>query len=106
MRIMFVLLAALAAPAASQAQEPAANKVFIVDSDNSRIHVLAYPDGPLKRFGHHHVISHTRVSGSVEVAPNPLDSVINLELAVTDFDVDDPASRALEGEDFERALPW
>ena len=107
MRIMFVLLAAfaLAAPAASQAQEPAASKVFRVDSDNSRIHVLAYPDGPLKRFGHHHVISHTSVSGSVEVAPDPLDSVINLELAVTEFGVDDPESRALEGDDFEGEVP-
>jgi polyisoprenoid-binding protein YceI len=96
---------AIAAPLAIQAQESATNKEFRVDSDASWIHVLAYPDGPLKRFGHHHVISHHGVSGTVDVAPNPLDSTIMLELTVQDLQVDDPALRALEGEDFEGEVP-
>ena len=59
MRVMSLLLSvlAIAAPLASPAQEPATNKEFRVDSDASWLRVLAYPDGPLRRFGHHHVIS-------------------------------------------------
>jgi len=107
MRIMSLLLAmlAFAAPLASQAQEPATNREFRVDSDASWVHVLAYPDGPLKRFGHHHVIAHHTFSGTVEVAPNPLESIIMLELAVAELDVDNPELRALEGEDFEGEVP-
>lgn len=102
-----ILLTVLAvtAPLASQAQEPATNKEFRVDSDSSWLRVLAYPDGPLRRFGHHHVISHRGISGSVNVAPNPLDSTIMLEVAVADLEVDDPALRELEGEDFEKEVP-
>ena len=103
MRMISLLLTVLAitAPLASQAQEAATNNEFRVDSDASWLRVLAYPDGPLRRFGHHHVISHHGISGSVVVAPNPLDSTIMLELAVADFTVDDPALRGLEGEDFD-----
>ena len=107
MRKIPLLLAvlAIATPLASQAQEPAANKAFRVDSEASWLRVLAYPDGPLKRFGHHHVISHHGISGTVDVAPNPLESAITLELAVADLVVDDAAMRALEGEDFEKEVP-
>ncbi len=107
MRIRSFLLAALAimAPLSGQAQDPDANKEFRVDSDASWIRVLAYPDGPLRRFGHHHVISHHDISGVVMVAPDPLASTIMLELAVADFVVDDPDLRALEGEDFEKEIP-
>ena len=34
-----------------------------------------------------------------------LESTVNLELTVADFDVDNPALRALEGEDFEGEVP-
>ena len=56
------------------------SKEFRVDSDASWLRVLAYPDGPLRRFGHHHVISHLGISGIVVIAPNPLESTIMLEL--------------------------
>ncbi len=108
MRKMSLLLAVLAitAPTLSQAQEPATNQVFHVDSDASRLRVLAYPDGPLRRFGHHHVISHHGISGTVDVAPDPLESNITLEFAVAGFDVDDPALRSLEEEEgFEGEVP-
>ena len=110
MRIMFLLLAVLAvtAPFASQAQEPApaeeyrsGSEAYRIDSETSWLRVLAYPDGPLRRFGHHHVISHHGISGVVEVAPDPLESTFLLELAVAELKVDDPALRELEGEDFE-----
>jgi hypothetical protein len=104
---MSLLLTALAITAslASQAQEPGTNKEFRIDSDASWLRVLAYPDGPLRRFGHHHVISHHDISGVVVVAPNPLESTIMLEIAVQDLVVDDAAIRALEGEDFAKEVP-
>ena len=90
---------------AGHAQESAEGGTFRVDSDSSWLRVLAYPDGPLKRFGHHHVISHHAISGTVNVAPDPLDSTFMLEIAVADFVVDDADMRALEGEDFEDEVP-
>ncbi len=103
MRIKSLLLIvlAIAVPMLSQAQEPAMDREFRIDSNASWLRVLAYPDGPLRRFGHHHVISHHGISGIVVVAPNPLESTIMLELTVADFEVDDPALRGLEGEDFD-----
>ncbi len=107
MRMMSFLLTVLVmtAPLENQAQEPASTREFRVDSDASLLRVLAYPDGPLRRFGHHHVISHRGISGHVTVPPNPLESTIVLQLNVADFEVDDPALRALEGEDFEKEVP-
>ena len=96
---------AITASMPGQAQDPATNKEYRVDSDTSWLRVLAYPDGPLKRFGHHHVISHHGISGTVEVAPNPLDSTFMLEITVAGLDVDNPDTRALEGEDFEEEVP-
>lgn len=98
------VLAIMVSPV-SQAQETAADRAFRVDSDASWLRVLAYPDGPLKRFGHHHVISHHGISGTVNVAADPLDSTFMLEIAVTNLVVDDADMRALEGEDFEDEVP-
>lgn len=102
---LLLTMLAIAASLAIQAQEPTSTKVFRVDSDASWLRVLATPDGPLRRFGHHHVISHHGISGTVEVAPNPLESTFMLELVVADFDVDDPAMRGLEGEDYAGEVP-
>ena len=105
MRKTSVLLILLAISAAGQAQESAANSQFQIDGDISWMRVLAWPDGPLKRFGHHHVISYESFSGSVDVADNPLESTFTLELEVADLAVDDPAQRALEGEEFQGEVP-
>jgi len=106
MRKMSLLLTVLAAvaPFGAQAQEPATGEDFRVDSDASWLRVLTYPDGPLRRFGHHHVVSHHGITGTVQVAADPLDSKIALELSVGDLVVDDPAMREIEGEDFEREI--
>ena len=101
--LLLVLLPAIV-PSAAQAQEPAASRDFQVDSDASWLRVLTYPDGPLRRFGHHHVVSHHGISGTVLVAPDPLDSRISLELSVAGLVVHDPELRGLEGEDFEREI--
>jgi polyisoprenoid-binding protein YceI len=107
MRKLPVLLTlfAIAVPLTAQAQETAATTEFRVDSDASWLRVLAWPDGPLKRFGHHHVISHHEISGTVDVAQDPLESSFSLQLAVADLVVDDPDQRALEGEAFEGEVP-
>lgn len=107
MRIKYLLLTVLlvALPLAGQAQDSASTGEFRIDSDNSWLHVLAYPDGPLKRFGHSHVISHPGIAGTVDVATNPLESEIKLEFNVADFAVDDPATRTMEGEEFSAEVP-
>lgn len=106
MRILPVLISLLVfftSPWAD-AQDAAGNTEFRIDSEASQLRVLAYPDGPLRRFGHHHVISHHNIAGTVWVAADPLNSSFDLELAVSDFKVDDPDMRALEGEDFEKEV--
>jgi polyisoprenoid-binding protein YceI len=102
---LFLALLAIATSPAGVAQEPAATTAYRVDEASSWLRVLAWPDGPLKRFGHHHVISHHGISGSVELAENPLDSTFSLELAVADLVVDDPDLRAEEGEEFAGEVP-
>jgi len=87
-----------------QAQEVNANMKFRIVGESSWLHVLAYPDGPLRRFGHNHVISHHDISGSVDIASNPLESKIILSLNVADFDIDNPTIRELEGQDFEKEV--
>jgi hypothetical protein len=103
--ILFLAAIVLMAPVTVQAQDPVATTSYRVDSESSWIRVLAWPDGPLKRFGHHHVIAHQSLSGSVDVPENPLEATVQLELQVGDFTVDDPALRALEGEEFEGEVP-
>jgi len=104
-RHLLLTLIAVAAPLASLAQETAADNVFRVDGDRSWLRVLAWPDGPLKRFGHHHVISHHGISGTVRVPADPLETSVVLEIGVGEFVVDDPEMRALEGEEFEGEVP-
>jgi hypothetical protein len=101
--LLLVLLPAIV-PSAARAQESADSRDFQIESDASWLRVLTYPDGPLRRFGHHHVVSHHGISGTVLVAPDPLDSRISLELSVAGLVVDDPELRGLEGEDFEREI--
>ena len=101
--LLLVLLPAIV-PSAARAQEPAASRDFQIESDSSWLRVLTYPDGPLRRFGHHHVVSHHGISGTVLVAPDPLDSRISIELSVAGLVVDDPELRGMEGEDFEREI--
>ena len=102
--LLIAMLAFAAVPVVA-AQDPPASARFYVDSDSSWIRILAWPDGPLKRFGHHHAISHHGISGTVEVAPDPLDSSFTLEVTVIDLLVDDPGQRAQEGEEFEGEVP-
>lgn len=107
MRMLSLLLAVVATAISADgfAQDSVAGREFRVDSESSLLRVLAYPDGPLRRFGHHHVISHHGISGTVTVPENPLESSITLEINVAEFVIDDPGLRALEGEDFAKEVP-
>jgi hypothetical protein len=101
--LLLIVLASIAFPVI-QAQEVNTNVEFHVDSDSSWLRVLAYPDGPLRRFGHNHVISHQNISGTVLTTQNLLDSMITLELQVTDFEVDNASLRKIEGADFAKEV--
>lgn len=101
---LLLALVLAAAPPASSAQEVDTAREFHIQGDASWLRVLAGPAGPLRRFGHHHVISHNAIAGSVTVASNPLESMIELEIAVAELEVDDPDLRRLEGEDFEKEV--
>ena len=107
MQVISKLLTVVAASAALAGTATAqdTNTEFRIDSDASWMRILAYPDGPLKRFGHHHVISHNAISGSVFVAPDPQESTISLQVAAAEFGVDEPAMRGLDGEEFEGEVP-
>ena len=76
-----------------------------ISSEKSWLRVLAYPDGPLKHLGHHHVISHQNINGNVKLSPDPLNSSLNIELDVNDFVVDDPSLRMEEGGVFDGEVP-
>ena len=101
--LLLIFLASIAFPVI-QALEVNTNIEFHVDSDSSWLRILAYPDGPLRRFGHNHVISHQNISGTVLTTQNLYDSKIMLELQVTDFEVDKASLRKIEGADFEKEV--
>ena len=76
-----------------------------ISSEESWLRVLAYPDGPLKHLGHHHVISHQNINGNVKLSKDPLNSSINIELDINDFVIDDPSLRMEEGGVFDGEVP-
>lgn len=66
----------------------------------SEIRILAYRDGPLARLGHNHVISTTTVEGEVRLASPVTRSSVSLAFPVGSLQVDIPAQRAEEGDEF------
>lgn len=100
MKPAVLTLLALAAPLACPAQNLPAGEEFHVISDASWLRVLVYRGGLLRRFGHNHLVSLDEITGTVNVAPDPLESTLLLEFKVADLMVDEPASRDLEGADF------
>ena len=77
---------------------------YRIDSAASDIHWRVYRSGTLAARGHNHVISASRVSGSVELAPPPKTSAFKLEIPVTALVIDDPALRRRYGEDFSKPI--
>lgn len=77
-----------------------AGRAYAVDSDESQIHWLVYKAGALKRVGHNHAIAVGRLRGTVWRNPDLAASSFELEFAVADLTVDDPALRRTLGADF------
>jgi polyisoprenoid-binding protein YceI len=75
--------------------------VYEVRPELSELRIVVYPDGPLARFGHAHVIGGKAIRGRVVLAEVFEDSALKLEIDTRLLDVDRPAWRAAEGLDAE-----
>lgn len=74
-------------------------KRYIVDPQASEIRLLVYRDGPMARVGHNHVMV-GRVQGELRVSDTAAASGFSIEIPVESLQVDAPASRAEEGDEF------
>ena len=72
---------------------------YIVDPQASEIRLLVYRDGPMARVGHNHVMV-GQVRGELSVSDTAADSSFSIEIPVESLQVDAPALRAEEGEEF------
>jgi polyisoprenoid-binding protein YceI len=78
-----------------------AGERYIVDASQSDVHWLVYKAGALARLGHNHTIAVGDLAGSVVVnAADLAKSHFDLEFAVAELVVDDPALRSTLGADF------
>jgi polyisoprenoid-binding protein YceI len=94
-------LAALLASGAGAALAQEASERYVVDAAQSDVHWLVYKAGALSRLGHNHTIAVGDLNGDVSVNRADLPkSQFNLQFAVADLVVDDPALRATLGEEF------
>jgi hypothetical protein len=74
---------------------------YVVDPAQSDFHWLVYKAGAFSRFGHNHTIAVGDLSGNVLVNGSDLaKSQFDLQFAVGQLVVDDPALRSTLGEDF------
>ncbi|MFC6632065.1 YceI family protein [Microbulbifer taiwanensis] len=90
---LFSLLLLLAGPVSAESVD------FAIDSPASDIHWRIYSDGPLP-LGHNHIISTSRISGSVRLADAPEASHFELLIPVAALLVDSPALRQRYGKQF------
>jgi polyisoprenoid-binding protein YceI len=85
----------------STANPPASltGKLYTVDPDASEIRLLVFRDGPMARVGHNHVMA-GRVRGELVVSDTAAASGFRIEIPVASLEVDAPASRAEEDDEF------
>ena len=79
---------------------PAGPGVYLIDPAQSEVKLLVYRAGAMARLGHNHVITHRAVGGWVKFTGKPAAASFALSLPVTEFVIDNPGARALEGSDF------
>lgn len=91
---------------------PVASKVdatgavhYDIDSAASTVHILVYRAGAMARLGHNHVVSSRNITGEVLLHNELKRSQLALTLPVDSLIVDEPLSRAAEGEDFKAEVP-
>lgn len=70
---------------------------FRVDPEQSEIRIVVFPDGPLARLGHPHVIGGPVLSGQVVVAEPFADSFVELAIDTAGLELDWPQWREAEG---------
>lgn len=78
-------------------------RVYVVDSAASELRIVVGTAGTMARFGHPHVIGGPALSGRVVVTDDWRHSVVQLNIRVSDLELDRPAWRIAEG--FEADLP-
>jgi polyisoprenoid-binding protein YceI len=78
---------------------------YSIDSAASVVHILVYRAGTMARFGHNHVISSRNVTGEVLLHNELNRSQVALTVPVESLIVDEPQSRATEGDDFKAEVP-
>ena len=74
-------------------------KRYIVDPQASEIRLLVYRDGPMARVGHNHVVVGP-VRGELSVSDSAAASGFRIEIPVESMEVDAPALRGEEGDEF------
>jgi hypothetical protein len=78
-----------------------AGERYVVDASQSDVHWLVYKAGALARLGHNHTVAVGDLAGSVLVNSADLaKSQFDLQFAVTELVVDDPALRSTLGAEF------
>jgi len=91
---------AVPAPAA-----PAGAREYAVVAEESLLQILVYRGGAMARLGHNHVIASHRLSGTVFVTDDPLQSRFDISVPVNDLTIDEPAMREQAGADFPPGVP-
>jgi polyisoprenoid-binding protein YceI len=94
---------ATAPPATANPTASLNGKRYIVDPQASEIRLLVYRDGPMARVGHNHVMI-GQVRGELSVSDTAADCSFSIEIPVESLEVDAPAWRAEEGEEFTPTL--
>lgn len=84
---------------------PPGATVYMIDADRSSVTLRVYRAGRLARLGHNHVITSVTETGQVWSGGPPESSGFELQVAVADLVVDDPAARAAAGPDFPGEVP-
>ena len=79
---------------------PADARIYRVSAVDSELRVLVYRAGTLAKLGHNHVISSQSLSGKVWLGQDPQQAALQLRFPVAEMQIDLPALRAEEGEDF------
>jgi polyisoprenoid-binding protein YceI len=102
--------AAKVPPAESTVPAPAAPVAvgahdYTVVAEESLLQILVYRGGAMAKLGHNHVITSHRLSGTVSVTEDPLQSRFDISIPVNDLNVDEPAMREMAGPDFPPGVP-